>query len=132
MITAEIEPVGVQPFTSAFTQTAEFEDELLKVFKLLSDRTRLRIVLYLVREQELHVSALCLRLGQSQPAVSHHLGLLKDAGLIEPRRQGKYNFYSLCRTQISRVIAGLLDQVDGGRHAPDRVAVKTFVSAYEG
>ena len=47
--------------------------ELAQVFKLLSDETRLRILLYLAQNNELHVTDLCTRLGQSQPAVSHHL-----------------------------------------------------------
>jgi ArsR family transcriptional regulator len=44
---------------------------------------------------ELHVRALCERLGESQPAVSHHLALMRSAGLIDRRREGKHNFYSL-------------------------------------
>ena len=49
--------------------------ELAQVFKLLSDETRLRILFYLAlsENRELHVTDLCQRLGQSQPAVSHHL-----------------------------------------------------------
>jgi ArsR family transcriptional regulator, arsenate/arsenite/antimonite-responsive transcriptional repressor len=62
--------------------------DLARVFKLLSDETRLRILLYLSRRKEMHVRALCEILGQSQPAVSHHLALLRMAELIEPRRQG--------------------------------------------
>jgi ArsR family transcriptional regulator len=71
--------------------------ELAQVFKLLSDETRLRILFYLAlsENRELHVTDLCLRLGQSQPAVSHHLALLRVSGLIESRREGKHNFYSV-------------------------------------
>ena len=73
----------------------ELEQDLVQVFKLLSDENRLRILLYLAREGELHVTALCGRLKQSQPAVSHHLALLRNAGIIAPRRDGKHNFYSI-------------------------------------
>jgi ArsR family transcriptional regulator len=69
--------------------------ELGQLFKLLSDETRLWIVHYLSRAGELHVRALCDLLGQSQPAVSHHLALLRVAGLIQLRREGKHNFYRL-------------------------------------
>ena len=44
---------------------------------------------------ELNVSDLGQRLGQSQPAVSHHLNQLRAAGLIDYRRSGKFNFYAL-------------------------------------
>lgn len=69
--------------------------DLVQLFKLLSDETRLRILYYLVQTDELHVRALCELLGQSQPAVSHHLALLRVAGLIESRRDGKHNFYRI-------------------------------------
>jgi ArsR family transcriptional regulator len=68
---------------------------MVKVFKLLSDETRLRILLYLTRTSELHVRALCDILKQSQPAVSHHLALLRVAELVESRREGKHNYYRL-------------------------------------
>ena len=69
--------------------------ELVQLFKLLADDTRLWILQHLSRSGELHVRALCERLGQSQPAVSHHLALLRVAGLVRLRRQGKHNFYRL-------------------------------------
>jgi ArsR family transcriptional regulator len=83
------------------------EKELVQVFKLLSDETRLRVLLYLVREGELHVTALCERLKQSQPAVSHHLALLRVAGVIEARRDGKHNFYSVRRDHFDRIMGEL-------------------------
>ncbi len=65
--------------------------ELAQVFKLLSDETRLRILFYLAQNNELHVTDLCNRLGQSQPAVSHHLALLARFGpdRIAARRQAQ-------------------------------------------
>ena len=69
--------------------------DLAQVFKLLSDETRLRILFYLAQSGELHVTDLCSKLEQSQPAVSHHLALLRVSSLIESRREGKHNFYSV-------------------------------------
>ncbi len=69
--------------------------DLVQLFKLLADETRVRILHYLLQREELNVRALCLLLSQSQPAVSHHLALLRVAGLIECRRDGKHNFYHL-------------------------------------
>ena len=70
-------------------------ERLSKVFKLLADENRLRIVLALAQDGELHVSALCDLLGQSQPAVSHHLTLMRLTGLVGFRRDGKHNYYRL-------------------------------------
>ncbi len=66
-----------------------------ELLKQVSDPTRLQ-VLMLLTEKERNVSELCEELGsQSQPAVSHHLALLRHGRLIEPRRSGKHNFYYL-------------------------------------
>src|SRR3954470_23717992 len=77
---------------------------LTQVFKLLADESRLRILLTLAREGETHVSSLCAMLGQSQPAVSHHLTLLRMAGLVGFRRDGKFNFYRLDAVNLSELL----------------------------
>lgn len=64
------------------------------LLKQVSDPTRLRIILMLA-EGERHVGAISEIVDQSQPAVSHHLALLRHGGLIAPRREGKNNFYAL-------------------------------------
>ena len=73
---------------------------LTDVFKLLADKSRLKIVLALAQDGELHVSALCDLLGQSQPAVSHHLTLMRMVGLVGFNRQGKHNFYHLASGHV--------------------------------
>src|SRR5262249_42863568 len=62
--------------------------------KQVSDATRLQVLL-LLSEGERHVGSLCGELNQGQPAMSHHLALLRHSGIIAPRRQGKNNFYYL-------------------------------------
>jgi ArsR family transcriptional regulator len=73
---------------------------LTDVFKLLADKSRLKIVLALAQDTELHVSALCDLLGQSQPAVSHHLTLMRMVGLVGYRRDGKHNYYHLASAHV--------------------------------
>jgi ArsR family transcriptional regulator len=68
---------------------------LARLLRLLGDASRVRILMALRQEPEVSVAALCQRLGQSQPAVSHHLTLLRLAGLVSYRREGKNNFYRL-------------------------------------
>ncbi len=64
------------------------------LLKHVSDRTRLQVILMLA-EGEKHVAALCSELGQSQPAISHHLALLRHGGIIAPHRRGKHQYYEL-------------------------------------
>lgn len=105
------------------------EKDLVQVFKLLSDETRLRILMYLMREGELHVTALCEKLGQSQPAVSHHLALLRVAGLIEARRDGKHNFYSICRGHFHELMGQLFSSIRNPE--TEQVRFEDFVLTHE-
>ena len=86
--------------------------DLVQLFKLLADETRVRILHYLLQRDELNVRALCLLLSQSQPAVSHHLALLRVAGLIECRRDGKHNFYHVVPKRAQQYL-DLLFGADG-------------------
>jgi ArsR family transcriptional regulator len=89
---------------------------LIELFRMLADERRMRILRLLMEGDEYHVGALCKKLGQSQPAVSHHLAQLLSAGLIERRRQGKRNFYHLRPAKLEEV----LDQIFVGKPAADR------------
>lgn len=81
------------------------------LLKQVSDPTRLQ-VLMLLNDKERNVSELCSDLGtQSQPAVSHHLALLRHGRLIEPRRSGKHNFYGL--TEAGRELAQVVNSIVG-------------------
>ena len=86
---------------------------LVELFKLLSDETRLRILFLLQQRHELNVRTLCQMLRQSQPAVSHHLALLRVAGLIEMRRDGKHNFYRLLPKRFEEFLRMIFEVVPG-------------------
>ncbi len=75
------------------------------LFKTLADPTRRAIFERLCREGEQTVGALTARAGVSQPAVSKHLGVLKQAGLVLDRHEGRQTHYS---AQL-RALAPLVD-----------------------
>ncbi|UCD36167.1 MAG: winged helix-turn-helix transcriptional regulator [Nitrospiraceae bacterium] len=64
------------------------------VFKALSDETRLRI-LSLMKDGEICVCDIAETLGMTQPNISFHLAMLKEAGLIKDRKNGRWVHYSL-------------------------------------
>jgi DNA-binding transcriptional ArsR family regulator len=78
------------------------------LFKHLSDPTRLQVVT-LLSEGERHVGGLCDQFNMSQPALSHHLALLRHGGIVDRRRQGKNYFYSLTDTgyRLSKIVKGV-------------------------
>src|SRR6516162_10752526 len=65
-----------------------------ELFKALADPTRRAIYEYLVSDGEQTVRALTDRAGVSQPAVSKHLGVLKQAKLVRERHEGRQTHYS--------------------------------------
>jgi DNA-binding transcriptional ArsR family regulator len=65
---------------------------LQKVFKTLSDPTRVR-VLALLEQEELAVQELMDVLDMAQSRVSRHLAILREAGLLQDRREGTHVFY---------------------------------------
>ena len=69
-------------------------EHLAVLFRLLSDKTRLNLLL-LLADGERNVTNLCDALRLPQPTVSHHLGLLRMSSVISNRRDGKQVFYSL-------------------------------------
>lgn len=64
------------------------------VFRSLADPTRRAIFERLCREGEQSVAALTAKAGISQPAVSKHLAVLKQAGLVKDRPEGRQTHYS--------------------------------------
>ena len=64
------------------------------LFRTLADPTRRAIFEHLCRDGEQTVGALTTRAGISQPAVSKHLVVLKNAGLVSDRPQGRQTHYS--------------------------------------
>ena len=75
------------------------------LFRTLADPSRRAIFERLCRDGEQTVSALTARAGISQPAVSKHLGVLKQAGLVRDRHEGRQTHYS---AQLS-ALAPLID-----------------------
>ena len=79
------------------------------LLKQVGDPTRLQVIT-LLAEREHHVGALCDQFNMSQPAVSHHLALLRHGGIVERRRQGKNNVYTLTDTgyRLSKIVKGVI------------------------
>jgi DNA-binding transcriptional ArsR family regulator len=79
-----------------------------KYFKAFSDPTRLRI-LKLLAAKEMSVSEIVRKVGLSQPTVSRHLSILREAEVVDSRRDGQLIFYSLNRKSVASCCAGFCD-----------------------
>src|SRR5215207_8147158 len=67
------------------------------LFMALGDKTRLRL-LNLMRDREICVSSFTGTLGHSQPLISRHLAYLRNSGIVEARRDGKWMHYSVSKS----------------------------------
>ena len=87
---------------------------LTDVFGMLADKSRLKILLALAQDGEMNVTALCELLGQSQPAVSHHLTLLRMNELVRYRRDGKHNFYHVNSALVCSLLESFFSDQGNG------------------
>lgn len=79
-----------------------------RTFKALSDPSRRRI-LELLRDEDLTAGEIAAHFPTSWASVSHHLGVLRDAGLVLAQREGQHIRYSLNVTVLQEVLQHLLD-----------------------
>jgi len=84
--------------------------EVLKVLKAAADKNRLRI-LKMLEQKAMCVCELSAALGITQPGVSKHLSLLKEAGLVHDERNGQWIDYKLCEERINQYAPVLLKQL---------------------
>ena len=82
-------------------------DELAARFKALADPARVSILNRLAAADEVCVCDFVAALDLAQPTVSHHLKVLRDAGLVESSRRGTWAFYRLVPDAVGALRAAL-------------------------
>jgi ArsR family transcriptional regulator, arsenate/arsenite/antimonite-responsive transcriptional repressor len=102
--------------------------DLLNVFKALSEETRLRIV-KLLEHGELCVCDIVASLDMIQPKVSFHLAVLKEAGLIKDRKQGKWVHYKIDDSDMFRrfLILSTLERISAESIQEDSKRLAEFL-----
>lgn len=105
---------GEEPaHTEVVRQMLEKEDtfqELSDIFRQLGDANRIRIFWLLCHCEECVVNIAAM-MDMSSPAVSHHLRILRDSGLLTTRRDGKEVYYHAADTAQARLLHELIEQV---------------------
>jgi DNA-binding transcriptional ArsR family regulator len=76
-----------------------------KYFKAFGDSTRLRIIM-LLSSKEMTVNEIVREVGLSQPTISRHLAILREAEVVNDRREAQQVFYSLNKTSIANCCTG--------------------------
>lgn len=78
--------------------------EVAKIFKALSDDTRIKITLALSLEEELCVCDVANIVGSSVATASHHLRMLRNLGITKYRKEGKLVYYSIDDDHVKQLI----------------------------
>ncbi len=87
------------------------------IFDVLSDPTRRALLVQLAASPELPVGALVEQSGLTQPTVSKHLKVLRDAGLVQVREEAQHRFYRLDPARLGEVVEWLAPFVAPGPDA---------------
>ena len=78
------------------------------LFKALNDSTR-REILELLKKSDLTAGEIADRFKISKPSISHHLDLLKQAGLVQSVKEGQFIFYSLNTTVMDEIVKWFIE-----------------------
>ena len=89
------------------------------LFKALNDSTR-RQILDLLRGGDLNAGDIAERFEMSKPSISHHLDLLRQAGLVESVKQGQFITYSLNTTVLDDLLAWLISFRETETNVPEK------------
>ena len=78
------------------------------LFRALNDPTR-RQILELLKERDMNAGEIADKFDMSKPSISHHLDLLRQAGLVDSEKQGQFIIYSLNTTVVDEMISWLMN-----------------------
>jgi DNA-binding transcriptional ArsR family regulator len=81
-----------------------------KIFDALASTARRKILAYL-SEAELTAGEIASRFNMSKPAISKHLSILENAGLVTAEKRGQFIYYSLVRDNLVNTLNGFLQNI---------------------
>lgn len=85
------------------TLSPEKIERIAEVLKTIAHPVRLSVLEILEQVDSLSVNEIAARVGLEQPLVSHHLGKMKDKGVLNAKREGKMMFYSIADREILNI-----------------------------
>lgn len=91
----------------------EEAQDIVRLFRALTDESRVQIVHLLMNEERIFVSEIAERTGQHISSVSHHLRILKDLGFVKHEREGKRVYHILDDDCIRDIVERAKEHVAG-------------------
>jgi ArsR family transcriptional regulator, arsenate/arsenite/antimonite-responsive transcriptional repressor len=98
--------------------------QMNNTFRALNDKTR-REILELLHKRDMTAGEIAESFDISKPSISHHLDILKQAGLVDHVKEGQYIYYSLNMTVMDELFSWLMRfKVNGGKNGKTRTKTK--------
>jgi DNA-binding transcriptional ArsR family regulator len=102
---------------SARSNALELFRKCLPTFRALGDTTRQDIIMLLGQHPRLNVGHIAAQSKLSRPAISHHLRILKETGLVRIVREGTENYYVLNASSVLGELKALIEAVEASSHS---------------
>ena len=94
---------------------AEIEVQLVEVLSILSESVRFKILSLIASKGELTAKDILSEFDFTQPTLSHHMSCLKEAGLVNVERKGRFAYYSINKDTIDLVLSGIESLKSGSK-----------------
>lgn len=96
---------------------AEIDKQLIEVLSVLSESVRFKILSLISSKGELTAKDILSEFDFTQPTLSHHMSCLKEAGLVNVERRGRFAYYSVNKNTIDLVLSGIESLKSGSKKA---------------
>lgn len=96
---------------------AEIDKQLIEVLSVLSESVRFKILSLISSKGELTAKDILSEFDFTQPTLSHHMSCLKEAGLVNVERRGRFAYYSINKDTIDLVLSGIESLKSGSKKA---------------
>ena len=94
---------------------AEIDKQLIEVLSVLSESVRFKILSLISSKGELTAKDILSEFDFTQPTLSHHMSCLKEAGLVNVERRGRFAYYSVNKDTIDLVLSGIESLKSGSK-----------------
>lgn len=95
----------------------EIDKQLIEVLSVLSESVRFKIMSLISSKGELTAKDILSEFDFTQPTLSHHMSCLKEAGLVNVERRGRFAYYSVNKDTIDLVLSGIESLKSGSKKA---------------
>lgn len=96
---------------------AEIDKQLIEVLSVLSESVRFKILSLISSKGELTAKDILSEFDFTQPTLSHHMSCLKEAGLVNVERRGRFAYYSVNKDTIDLVLSDIESLKSGSKKA---------------